>query len=148
MKFQSLLSVSIFLVLLFTGMQNLQAQSAFEGKGENRINVAWAYYGRGNGLSLMYDHGFSELLSAGAGTEVYFLEGESDVSFFGILDLHLKHILNLPEQWDVYPGMEIGSFEGDFEVYGYLGISYALSNEFGLFTEIGNRGVLGVYWNL
>lgn len=122
-------------------------QSSYEGKGENRINVAWAYYGRGDGLSLVYDHGFSNLFSAGAGMELYVIEGERETSFFGIVDLHLKELLELPERLDLYPGAEIGSFDGEFKIYPYLGVSFALTEKLGLFTEIGQRGTLGVYFN-
>ncbi|MCE2611589.1 hypothetical protein LVD13_01305 [Flavobacteriaceae bacterium D16] len=123
------------------------AQSAYEGEGEDRINVAWAYYGRGNGLSVLYDHGFSNLISAGAGVEFYFEDSERETSFFGLVDLHLKEVLGLPERLDLYPGAEIGSFAGSFDIYPYLGISFAISEKFGLFTEIGERGTVGVYFN-
>lgn len=122
-------------------------QEAYGGKGENRLNAAWAYYGRGNGLSVLYDHGFSDLISAGAGMEVYVLEGERESSFFGLIDFHLQKTLDLPERLDLYPGAEIGFFSGDFDAYPYLGISWALSDEFGIYTEVGRRGTLGVYFN-
>lgn len=131
-------------------------QSAFSGKGENRIKTAWAYYGRGNGISLMYDHGFNDWLSVGAGVEFYFEERERETSFFGIVDFHLQKALKLPERLDVYPGTEIGLFDRKdnqgffrrrFVYYPYIGLSWAFTEEFGLFTEIGERGTLGVYFN-
>ncbi|MCJ7468433.1 MAG: hypothetical protein MUO53_17270 [Maribacter sp.] len=106
----------VLVLLFFMGSFLALGQSSYEGKGENRINVAWAYYGRGDGLSLVYDHGFSNLFSAGAGMELYVIEGERETSFFGIVDLHLKELLELPERLDLYPGAEIGSFDGEFNI--------------------------------
>lgn len=143
------LKVRIFSICLlcFTGVSATFGQEAYGGKGENRINAAWAYYGRGNGLSLLYDHGFSDLISAGAGVEVYVMEGERETSIFGLVDFHLQKALDLPEQFDLYPGAEIGFFSGDLDAYPYLGISWALSEAFGIYTEVGRRGTLGVYFN-
>ncbi|HSR61092.1 MAG TPA: hypothetical protein VLL47_10070 [Robiginitalea sp.] len=136
--------ICLFLIL---GSQATYSQSAYGGKGENRLNTAWAYYGRGNGLSILYDHGFSDWFSAGAGVELYFIESERETSFFGIMDFHLQQALDLPERLDLYPGTEIGHFNRNFALYPYLGVSWALSEEFGLFTELGERGTLGVYFN-
>lgn len=123
------------------------AQSAYEGKGENRLNVAWAFYGRGNGLSMIYDHGFNDWFSAGVGAEVYVIEDESEFSYFGVVDFHLKELLGLPERLDLYPGAEVGSFEQEFKVFPYLGIAFALRERFGLYTEIGERATVGIYYN-
>ena len=138
----------LLLFFLVLGLQNVQGQNAYEGKGENKISVAWAYYGRDNGLSLMYDHGFSDLISAGGGIETYVIEGDREVSVFAMVDFHLNKVLNLPERLDIFPGVEAGSFIKEFELFGYVGISYAISEKIGLYTEIGNRGTLGVYLNL
>lgn len=143
-------------LFLLLGSSTAFGQSAYGGKGENRFATAWAYYGRGNGISLMYDHGFNDWLSVGAGVEFYFEERERETSFFGIVDFHLQKALKLPERLDVYPGTEIGLFDRKdnqgffrrrFVYYPYIGLSWAFTEEFGLFTEIGERGTLGVYFN-
>jgi hypothetical protein len=135
-------------VLLFLAGYSLAfGQSAYEGKGENRGSIAWAYYGRGNGIALIYDHGFSNLISAGGGIEFYHEDEDREFSYFGVFDVHLKELLGLPERLDLYPGVEVGSFDGEFELFGYLGVSFAFSEKLGIFTEIGNRGTLGLYYN-
>ena len=40
-----------------------------------------------------------------------------------------------------------GSFESDFDAHFYLGISKSITLNIGLFTEIGTRGILGLYYN-
>lgn len=137
----------IVLLLFLGGCAFVTGQSAYEGKGENRGSIAWAYYGRGNGVALIYDHGFSNLISAGVGIEFYHEDEDREFSYFAVLDVHLKELLGLPERLDIYPGIEVGSFNKEFELFGYLGISYAFSEKFGIFTELGNRGTLGLYYN-
>ncbi len=139
--------VFVICLLFLAGSSTAFGQDAYGEKGENRLNTAWAYYGRGNGISLMYDHGFNSWFSAGAGVEFYFIETERETSFFGILDFHLQEALGLPERLDLFPGTEIGRFNRRFVLYPYIGIAYAFTEEFGVFTEVGERGTLGVYFN-
>ena len=113
---------------------------------ENRFNVGWAYYGRGGGVSLTYDREFSNLFSAGIGFEEYFSEEETEMSYFLITDFHLSKLLKTPNYVDIYPGAEFGSFGESFEAHYYLGVSILIKNIMGIFTELGSRGILGLYY--
>ena len=113
---------------------------------ENRFNVGWAYYGRGSGVSLTYDREFSNLFSAGIGFEEYFSEEETEMSYFLITDFHLSKLLKTPNSIDIYPGAEFGSFGESFEAHYYLGVSILIKKNMGIFTELGSRGILGLYY--
>ena len=112
---------------------------------ENRFNVGWAYYGRGSGVSLTYDREFSNLFSAGIGFEEYFSE-ETEMSYFLITDFHLSKLLKTPNSVDIYPGAEFGRFGESFEAHYYLGVSILIKKNMGIFTELGSRGILGLYY--
>tara|TARA_B110000238_G_C15949821_1_gene362724 strand:- start:198 stop:629 length:432 start_codon:yes stop_codon:yes gene_type:complete len=113
---------------------------------ENRFNVGWAYYGRGSGVSLTYDREFSNFFSAGIGFEEYFSEEETEMSYFLITDFHLSKLLKTPNSVDIYPGAEFGSFGESFEAHYYLGVSILIKKNMGIFTELGSRGILGLYY--
>ena len=49
---------------------------------KNRLSIGWAYYGRGNGISAIYDREFFGFISQGIGVEEYFTEDEKETSFF------------------------------------------------------------------
>ena len=53
----------------------------------NKFNIGWAYYGRGNGVSFVYDRELSELFSVGLGSEFYFIDEEREFSYFVVGDL-------------------------------------------------------------
>ena len=54
-----------------------------EDTKENKLSLGWAYYGRGDGFSFVYDREFSSFFSAGIGLEYYFIEDENrNILFF------------------------------------------------------------------
>ena len=54
-----------------------------EDTKENKLSLGWAYYGRGDGFSFVYDREFSSFFSAGIGLEDYFIEDENrNILFF------------------------------------------------------------------
>ncbi len=137
----------LLLILLFIPLVSIgqEIESDEENTLENRINLGWAYYGRGNGISLTYDREFSSFVSAGIGLEEYFSDDEIELSYFIVTDFHLSKLLKIPGKIDLYPGSEIGFFDEDFEAHYYLGLSVPISKTIGVYTEIGSRGVFGVY---
>ena len=143
------MKISIFSIIViafcFSHITVAQEEKAEIKKDfNNKVNIGWAYYGRGNGVSLTLDHEFSELLSAGIGLEEYFLDDDIETSFFILLDLHLEKFLNI-KKLEIYPGVELGYFEDELSYHFYLGLAKDLTNKFGLYTEIGSRGVFGLY---
>jgi hypothetical protein len=69
-----------------------------------------------------------------------------EISYFLIIDFHFSRLLKIPNAIDLYQGAEIGFFDNDFEIHYYLEISIPITKEIGVFTEIGSRGVLGLYY--
>jgi|TARA_B100001059_G_C17740133_1_gene531162 hypothetical protein len=124
---------------------NPDNQEEFE-KGKNKISLGWAYYGRGNGVSAIYDREFFEFFSQGIGIEEYFIEDEVETSFFLVTEIPIQKYLNINSGLEIYPGLEYGSFGGEFEAHPFLGFSYPFGNSVGLYTEIGSRGVFGLYY--
>lgn len=116
-----------------------------EKESKNRINIGWAYYGRGNGTSITVDREISEFISQGIGVEEYFVADELESSFFLVTDFHFEKILKIKSQLEIYPGFEYGSFDRKFEIHSYLGISLPLNSKIGMYTELGTRGVFGLY---
>ena len=131
----------LILFVLFSVLGFSQNEVEYKNKG----NLGWAYYGRGNGVSLMYDRELNPYFSIGVGVELYFIDEEKEGSYFSIFDFHLKEPLNLPRGLDVYPGFEFGVFEQELGLHYYLGVSQDLTEKIGVYTEIGSRGVLGVF---
>lgn len=127
--------------------QNTSNEVINEQDRLNKFNIGWAYYGRGNGVSFVYDRELSELFSVGLGSEFYFIDEEREFSYFVVGDLHLKELLELKKGYDIYPGFEVGSFESDFGAHFYLGASKSITPNIGIYTEIGTRGILGLYYN-
>jgi hypothetical protein len=138
MKFLKILPVII--ILSFSSF----AQS-FDGKGDAKINLGYDIYGRGNGIKGSFDIGLCELFSIGAGATYYFDNDVNDYYLFARTAIHLGMLLDLPEQFDLYPGINLGYLSGnDVGFTGYLGIRYFFGNRFGVFAEIGNTGALGI----
>lgn len=127
--------------------QNTSNEVIDEQERLNKFNIGWAYYGRGNGVSFVYDRELSELFSVGLGSEFYFIDEEREFSYFVVGDLHLKELLELKKGYDIYPGFEVGFFESDFGAHFYLGASKSITPNIGIYTEIGTRGILGLYYN-
>ena len=138
-------SILLFLVFSFNMFSQNELNEDIESK--NRFNVGWAYYGRGNGISVVYDRELNSTFSAGLGLEFYFIDEKLESSYFLVGDIHLKEVLDLKNGLDIYPGFEIGFFESDFAPHFYLGLSKSLTSNLGLYTEIGTRGILGLYYN-
>ena len=70
--------------------QNTSNEVINEQERLNKFNIGWAYYGRGNGVSFVYDRELSELLSVGLGSEFYFIDEGRDF-LICVGDLHLKN---------------------------------------------------------
>ena len=147
MNFKSYLLLFVLIISPKLMSQNTSNEVISEQERLNKFNIGWAYYGRGNGVSFVYDRELSELFSVGLGSEFYFIDEEREFSYFVVGDLHLKELLELKKGYDIYPGFEVGSFESDFGAHFYVGVSKSITPNIGLYTEIGTRGILGLYYN-
>ncbi len=126
----------------------IQSQS-FEGKGDSKISVGYDIYGYGDGIKVAYDYGLSNLFSIGIGSSFYLNNGENDYFIYARSNVHLGILMDLPPQFDIYPGVELGYLSrGDIGVSGYLGLMYFINKRVGIFAEIGSIGSVGLIANL
>lgn len=134
-------------------MASLVSAQAWNGKGDQKIQIGLNGWGYGTGITGTYDYGLSKLVSIGAGANVYF-DGYKDnndknnIFIFGRLGVHLQEPLGLPEKWDIYPGINLGVLGDDFGIGAHLGVRYYFNNNVGIYLEAGNNGSIGVSFNL
>ncbi len=137
--------------LLFCLSIGVSAQ-AWNGKGDQKVQVGVNGWGYGTGITGSYDYGLGNIVSLGVGANVYFdgyRDDNKDNNFFvfGRLGFHLQQPLNLPSKWDIYPGVNLGVLGKDFGIGAHLGVRYFFNNNVGIYGEFGNNGSLGVSFN-
>lgn len=139
----------LILIACMIIFNSVQAQS-FEGETDQRIQVGTSFYGYGNGIKLTYDYGLTELFSVGGGATFLFAEPyKNDFFIYGRADMHLNKALNLPENMDVYPGIELGLItSNNFGLHGHIGFRYHFSDNLGAFLELGTNGSVGLVFKL
>lgn len=136
--------------MLFMGAA-VSAQ-AYTGKGDQKVNLGLNAWGYGTGITATYDYGLNQLISIGAGGNAYFdnyrdNDKDNRVFIFGRVNFHLREALELPEQLDIYPGVDLGVLGRDFGIGAHIGARYFFTDKFGVFAEVGNNGSLGVSFN-
>jgi hypothetical protein len=122
---------------------------AWQGQGDQKFQVGFNGWGNGTGVTATYDYGIAKIISVGAGANFYFNDYKDDrKSFvFGRLNAHLQDVLDIPKQWDVYPGIDVGILGNTFGLGAHLGVRYFFNNNIGAFLEAGNNGSLGLSYN-
>jgi len=137
---------TVVLCLFTLGFANAQA---YTGNGDQKVSIGFVPWGYGTGLTAIYDHGLSDLISVGGGGEFYFggKDNDDDFYIFGRANVHLGELLSLPSNMDLYPGLDIG-FNDGLGLGAHLGFRYLFSNNIGAYIEAGSRGSLGVVINL
>ncbi|HEX7869948.1 MAG TPA: DUF6646 family protein [Chryseobacterium sp.] len=140
----------VFMLMIFVGA-TVSAQ-AYTGKGDQKVNLGLNAWGYGTGISATYDYGLNQLISVGAGGNAYFdnyrdNNKDNRVFIFGRVNFHLREALQLPEQLDIYPGVDLGVLGRDFGIGAHIGARYFFTDNFGVFAEVGNNGNLGVSFN-
>ncbi len=138
------------LVLLFAIVfTQVGFAQAWQGKGDQKLQVGFSGWGNGTGLTATYDYGIANIVSVGAGANFYF-DGYKDnhkAFVFGRLNVHLQDPLGMPSHWDVYPGLDVGVLGDTFGLGAHLGVRYYFNNNVGAFIEAGNNGSLGLSFN-
>jgi hypothetical protein len=140
----------VLMLMLFMGAA-VSAQ-AYTGKGDQKVNLGLNVWGYGTGITATYDYGLNQLISIGAGGNAYFdnyrdNDKDNRVFIFGRVNFHLREALELPEQLDIYPGVDLGVLGRDFGIGAHIGARYFFTDKFGVFAEVGNNGSLGVSFN-
>jgi hypothetical protein len=130
-----------------------QAQRAFNGKGDTKINVGANIQDGGSGIQGSVDFGLAENFSYGfvasyllgvnefsgfynGGTTPYVNEKPEFKDRFDAkfrINANIGNVLNIDEQLDIYPGLSLGlkNFGG------HVGGRYLFTEGFGVFTELG-----------
>jgi len=138
-------------MVIFAGV-SVNAQ-AWTGAGDQKINAGLSAWGYGTGITGTYDYGLNNLISVGAGLNVYFdnykdNDDKNRAFVFGRVNFHLKETLQLPEKLDIYPGVDVGVVGKNFGLGAHIGARYLFTDKIGVFAEVGNNGSLGVSINL
>lgn len=136
--------------LLFLGQ--MAFAQAWQGKGDQKIQVGLSGLGDGTGIVGTYDYGLSKLISVGAGANFFVGNKKNendDFAVFGRLNFHLQDPLGLPSNWDIYPGIDLGLLGKSGTYFGaHVGVRYFFNNNVGIYLEAGNNGSIGVSFNL
>lgn len=139
-----------FIFTMFLGQ--ITFAQAWQGNGDQKVQVGFNGWGNGSGITATYDYGISKVLSVGAGANFYFSgykDNNDKNSFFafGRLNFHLQDPLGMPSQWDLYPGLDVGVIGNTFGLGAHLGLRYFFNKNVGAFIEAGNNGSLGLSFN-
>ena len=143
----------LLVTLMLTIFAQLFFAQAWNGAGDQKVQIGLSGWGNGTGITGTYDYGVTDLISLGGGANLYFdnyKDNNEDNKFFvfGRVNFHLQDVLSLPEQWDVYPGVDVGVLGNTFGLGVHLGARYFFNDKFGMFLEAGNNGSIGVSINL
>lgn len=143
-----------FITLLFLLLVGVvQAQQAFKGKGDTKINVGANLQEGGSGIQSSIDFGLAENISYGflasyllgvnefsgfynGGTTPYVNEKPGFKDRFDAkfrINANIGNVFNIDEKLDIYPGLNLGlkNFGG------HVGGRYFFTEGFGVFTELG-----------
>jgi len=129
---KNILSILAFLSICLVNSQ------AFTGKGDQKFQVGANLQDEATGINISYDYGLGESFSIGFSSSYALgLDSEIDADFGDRIDLkgrfsaNLGNVINVDENFDVYPGLNISlkNFGG------HVGARYFFGNGFGVFTE-------------
>ncbi|WP_136667238.1 DUF6646 family protein [Flavobacterium sp. H122] len=133
------------LLVAFAGF-SVNAQEAYSGKGDTKMHIGANFQDGGTGLNVGADFGLGENISIGfsanyllgvkevtVGSETLKPEFKDRIDAKFRFNANIGKVMTLPEQIDVYPGLDLGvkNFGG------HLGVRYFFSEGFGLQTEFG-----------
>ncbi|MBF7092054.1 hypothetical protein IUY40_10935 [Flavobacterium sp. ALJ2] len=128
-----------------------QAQQAFSGKGDTKVNIGANIQDGGTGIQGSIDLGLGENISIGVVTS-YLLGINEYNGYYGTtqyygakpafkdrfdakvrMNANLGSVINVDKKLDVYPGLSLGlrNFGG------HVGGRYFFTDGFGVFTELG-----------
>lgn len=123
------------------GFANAQTD-AFSGAGDTKVQIGANFQDGGTGVQVSLDHGLGESFSFGV--QAGYLLGVKEVDGvekpeagdrFDVkarANAHLGDVIGLPENFDIYPGLDLGlkNFGG------HVGTRVFFEKGFGLFAEV------------
>lgn len=130
----------ITLILVFSLLSTFIYAQVDNHSGSQHLRIGANFFKNDTNLKVIYNHGISEMFSAGAG--VYVLNDS-----YGFIrgDFYLDSVVPLPENLNIFGGIEVGIIGIDFlDIEPQLGIAYSVSNNIDLFLEVGNTGTIGL----
>jgi hypothetical protein len=128
------------IVLIALLSLNAVLSQAFKGKDDFKLQIGAALMDGGTGLNFSLDKGLGDNISAGISTS--YLLGVTEIAGFeadaldkfdikGRFNIHLSDVLKFGENFDVYPGINLGIKNLGL----HTGARYFLNNGLGLYTE-------------
>lgn len=129
-KIMTLLALTLF------GFAN--AQEAFSGKGDTKLNIGMTVQEGGTGIAASVDFGLGQNFSIGvlssyllAGDAIEHVDFEYRFDAKARFNANLGSVLNISPKFDLYPGLNLGlkNFGG------HIGARYFFTEGFGVFTE-------------
>jgi len=139
-----LLTISIIIGVISTSYGQ-----AWDGIGDKKASAGLEFYGFGTGIIGNFDYGIHEDISIGAGMNFNFDLNNLYINARG--DYHFQRIFQLSSEWDAYAGLDLGfntNYDNRIGFGAHIGGRYMFTDAIGAFLEIGNRGGLGVVFNL
>ena len=125
----------VFLSILSVSFANAQA---FKGNTDNKLQIGANLQDLATGINVSYDYGLGENISVGvSGAYALSVAEKLEASFGDRVDIkgrfnaHLGSVLNIDENFDLYPGLNLGlkNFGG------HVGARFFFSEGFGVFAE-------------
>jgi hypothetical protein len=128
---------NLVLIVALVSISFVNAQ-AFEGKGDQKFQIGANLQDQATGINLSYDYGLGENISIGISSSYSLgIDSGLDADFGERFDLkgrfnaNLGSVLNIDENFDFYPGLNLSL--NNFG--GHVGARYFFSEGFGIFTE-------------
>lgn len=125
----------LLISILSVSFANAQA---FKGNTDNKLQIGANLQEFATGINVSFDYGLGENISVGvSGAYALGVAEKLDASFGDRVDVkgrfnaHLGSVLNIDENFDLYPGLNLGlkNFGG------HVGARYFFSEGFGVFAE-------------
>lgn len=127
--------------LACAGLVHAQQDVAYSGKDDYKLNIGADFQNRSSGITASLDYGLSPTFSIGLQSGYLLYTGKIagyKAGFTDKFDLraranaHLGPVMRLPEQFDIYPGLDLGLRNFGF----HFGARYFIAQGFGVFSEI------------
>lgn len=129
---------NLILIIALVSTSYVSAQ-AFEGKGDEKIQIGANLQNKATGINISYDYGLGENISVGLSSSYSLgIDSSLDNADFGDrfdlkarFNANLGSVINIDENFDFYPGLSLSL--NNFG--GHCGARYFFSEGFGIFTE-------------
>jgi hypothetical protein len=138
----------IIVLFYILGLISFTNAQSFKGVGDQKAQLGINAFGYGTGITASYNYGIMDWISIGAGTDFYWSDDDDNFFIFGRANFHLNDILGLPQNMDLYPGINLGIRNEGLGIGAHIGYRYFFDDKFGAFAELGSHGSFGIILNL